>query len=424
MSEIRLRQVTSIDELKEFLEDGEGLECLSWDTETKSLDPSPENVVGHSFAHNGKEAIYVPVAHQLDPEENLDPDEVWDVILPYLQEPKVLVVYNYKFEGQILRRKGVIRQSNHKYLRDAMIYLWIKDSNRKRLNLKDAAEDMLQIDMLHLKDVPGCEMGKGKTRTIDFSRTRPCEATLYAAADPVCTMRLYDLFHTKVMEEQPFIIKLEHSLLDPLMKMERSPTYIDRAFLKQGVKDLTRWRNQMAARIYEVAGYDFNIGSTQAVGEFLKKRGVKLPKTATGKDATGADVIEKLAEQYPECALILGWRSLDKERGTYAEKFLECTSEEKPYCCFKFKSVGAPTGRFASGGVEEGEDQYADMNVQAIPGADAYPEARARIIHNPPLAEMDQQLRQIGEIQFEDDSGASGEEEVVDFFFEPEEIEA
>jgi DNA polymerase I-like protein with 3'-5' exonuclease and polymerase domains len=275
--------------------------------------------------------------------------------------------------------------------------------------------------MLRIEDVPGCVTGKGKTKVLDFSRTRPSEATLYAAADPLFTLILTNKLHLKLSEEQPFVLKLEHALLDPLMRMESTPTYIDRAFLRNIVKDLTRWSNQLAARIYDEAGYEFNLGSPAAVGEFLVKKGVQLPKTKSEKQvATGEDVIGKLAEKYPVCKLVLDWRSLEKEKGTYANVLLKSTSEETPYCCFKFTSVGAPTGRFSSGGVDEGETRYAAMNVQAVPAADAYQDALARLVKNPPISEMDGSLRQIGQISFLEENLVEAEGKSLDFLWDNE----
>jgi len=277
----------------------------------------------------------------------LDSNKVWSLIEKHLADPKVLLDFNHGFEGRILRKKGIVRKTNVSNTRDVMIFLWLWDSNRKRLNLKDAAEDLLKMDMITLKEVPGCEEVKNKVKSINFGRTRPREATLYAAADPVATFRIYDKTKDEVFKEQKFILQIEHALLDVLADMEMNSVYIDRAFLKRGIKDLLRWQSQLTDQIYKSAGYDFNIGSTAEVGKYLKAKGVKLPKTGTGRDATGADVLEKMSSEYPEIAMVLSWRSLDKERGTYAQKLLDSTTEEAPYCSFKFKSVGAPTGRFA-----------------------------------------------------------------------------
>lgn len=68
------------------------------------------------------------------------------------------------------------------------------------------------------------------------------------------------------------------------------------------------------------------------------------------------------------------------------DALLNHTSEEKPEAVFKFKSVGAPTGRLASGGVDEGDLVYAPMNVQAIPSSSKYRKANCHLVKNPPAS--------------------------------------
>jgi DNA polymerase I len=393
MEEVRLRQATNIDEVTEFLEQGESYDRICWDLETDRLEAGPENIVGHSIAFHGKEGLYIPVRHKQDKDQNLDPQQVWDVITKAIEPPKRLLVYNWKFEGSILARGGIYRPSLWNILEDVMIYVWLDDSNSKEINLKDSAKRYLNCEMTEIQEVPGCKRGKRKS-DIDFSYTSPEDATLYAASDVVMTLRLSDLLHDDVLKRQRFIVMMEHQLIDTLFMMEDNPVTIDRAFLTMGGHDLQRYASLVATQIYEAAGYNFNVGSNKEVGDFLtQKLGLKdLPLTESRKAvATGSDVIEKYAEEHPVVAQILLWRSLIKERSTYVLPLLKAT-EKSPTTHFKIKSVGAPTGRFSSGNVEEGENQYADMNVQSVPGADAYQPAPARRVKNPPIQEMEARL--------------------------------
>ena len=67
-----------------------------------------------------------------------------------------------------------------------------------------------------------------------------------------------------------------------------------------------------------------------------------------------------------------------KERSTYIDPLLNSTSEDSPAVTFRFVSIGAPTGRFSSGGVDEGDSMYAPMNPQAITSASDYKKAMVR----------------------------------------------
>jgi len=175
--------------------------------------------------------------------------------------------------------------------------------------------------------------------------------------------------------------------------MQQNPVMIERSFLQTAAKDLDRYIARMTADILAIAGYEFNIGSPAKVADFLEAQGVELPiDRDTKKRKTGAKDIEKMSGQYPVVDQVLLHRSLVKEKGSYVEPLLLNTSDDSPYATFKFKSVGAPTGRLASGGIEEGDIKFVPMNVQSIPSANKYRPAKCRKVNNPPIEEMDAKL--------------------------------
>lgn len=391
MSEIRLRQATSLKEVEEFLEQGENYDAFSWDVETSALHPTFELVCGHCIAWDEKEGLYIPTKHINHPEMNLDHDQVWKMILATI-EKKRLVVYNYKFEGYILRSMGVIRPVTLDTLNDAMIYRWLYDSDKKQLNLKDASAEINGKEMLEIREVPGILLSKS-SKEINFALSNPEDATLYAAADPVMTLGVLNHCKPIVDAEQPMIVTLEHMLYKAIFNMETNPITIDRAYLQQADKDLSHWVSLVSKQIFKRAGREFNIDSVKEVGQVLQEQKVPLRTTAKGNIETNAKALEKLAGEHPIIDDILYYRSLVKERSTYVQALLHCTSPENPGVVFKFTSVGAPTGRFSSGGVEAGDPLYAPMNVQAIPSASAYKSAFCWKINNPPQdLNLDQSL--------------------------------
>lgn len=389
MEHIRLRQATSIAEVEEFLEAGSESPTFSWDLETTSLDPYPDNVVGHCVAFSPHEGLYIPTRHSVNPEANLDHSRVWELILQAIQIPgRLLVVYNWKFEGMCLRRMGVNRRATVGTLADVMIYVWVHNANEKRLGLKPSAQRFLGVDMIDIHEVPGAKVGRKRT-DINFGMTDPEEATLYAAADPVLTLAILGQIQAEVMEGQSFICQLEHELLDAIFMLESNKTMFDRSFLRRGEDDLKRWANVLSSDIYQTVGYQFNMGSPDQVSKALLKMNVPLGKTEKGNFSTSAKDISRLAHEHPICGKISQYRSLIKEIGTYVQPILRQTTENDPTGAFKFRSVGAPTGRFASGGVEDGESYYMAMNAQSIPNANAYRGAVCWEVDNPPLDDLD-----------------------------------
>ena len=293
------------------------------------------------------------------------------------------------FEGRVARLQGWNRPAKLNLVKDVMIYRWLYDSDKKQFNLKDAATEILDIQMLEITEVPGVKTGKARSE-LCFGLSDPSDATLYAAADPLFTLEIYKKIGPVVEKEQGMVLTLEHALLDELLEMENNPITIDRGYLRQAKGELDHWITVLAKKIYRIAGREFNIDSVKECGKVLKDLGVPLKiNEKTGSLKTGADQIEEHAKEYPVCENILLYRSLVKEKSTYVDALIDCTTEEKPNAVFKFRSVGAPTGRFASGGVSEGDPVYAPMNVQSIPSSSAYQKTTVHLVKNPPLDHLE-----------------------------------
>ncbi len=151
---------------------------------------------------------------------------------------------------------------------------------------------------------------------------------------------------------------LELPLVRVLVDMERAGLPIDRsafaAFLvevEQGLADLT-------ARIYEQAGGEFNLRSSQQMAEVLfKKLGLK-PRGRTGGGAlsTAVEVLEKLSADHPIVADILEFRKLEKLRSTYLEPLPKLAGADGRIHT-TFHLTATATGRLSS----------SDPNLQNIP---------------------------------------------------------
>jgi DNA polymerase-1 len=261
-----------------------------------------------------------------------------------------------------------------------MVYRWLYDSDKKQFNLKDAAWEICGQEMNLIHDVPGIKKGK-KSRDIDFSLSNPEEACLYAAADPVFSLAVLDICKPEVDREQGFVADMEHQLLGTLGRMTKNRITIDRAFLQQAQLDLERWIENTALSIYAKLGEEIDLGSNKEVSRVLKKMGVPLKRTQNEKQEnyeTNAKALQPLAREFPIVEDILFYRSIVKEMSTYVKPLLDATSEDSPSVIFRFVSIGAPTGRFSSGGVDEGDSMYAPMNPQAITSASDYKKAKVR----------------------------------------------
>jgi len=383
MAQRRLKQVESIRELTNIFADHSNAPLTSFDLEANSLNPTPEQIVGFCFAWNSAEAYYVPTRHDGAP-DNLPHEQTEKIILDFIKNRR-LVVYNALYEASWFRHLGIYKPITYENIIDAMVVLYNWDADRHEYGLKEAANEILEIDQNEITDVPGVLLTKAKSGPIRFGRASAQHATLYAAADPLTTLALLDHIRKQPNNPettQPFVLKLDHRVLHTLLEMRDKRIFIDRGHLQNGLIDLRRWSRLVAAMIFKDAGKEFNIGSNPAVAKILKAKGIKLPPTATGKDATGANVLEQLAVEHPICRYILQYRSLVKEASTYAEKIINGCTTENPWIRVGLSSVGVPTGRLRAadnplpGGLK--------INSQAIPGASAYETAPCHLVENPP----------------------------------------
>lgn len=114
---------------------------------------------------------------------------------------------------------------------------------------------------------------------------------------------------------------------------------------------------QLEGEIHEAAGEDFNINSPKQLGEILFGK-LGLPgakKTKTGY-STAAEVLEKLAPQYPIVSDILEYRMLTKLKSTYADGLVAYIQSDSRIHT-SFNQTITATGRLSS----------TEPNLQNIP---------------------------------------------------------
>ncbi len=225
--------------------------------------------------------------------------------------------------------------------------------------LKDTYEyDDLARDYLGMT-VPSKEDLLGKRSLADALKQECSEAVTcscymaYVAykAAPVLEERLQKENMLKLYQE------IEMPLIYSLYHMEEAGVRIDREQLHAYGKQLEEKILALEEEIYDLAGEKFNINSPKQLGEILFER-MSLPhgkKTKTGY-STAADVLEKLAPDYPVVQKILEYRQLTKLNSTYAQG-LSGFVREDGRIHGKFNQTITATGRISS----------TEPNLQNIP---------------------------------------------------------
>ena len=151
--------------------------------------------------------------------------------------------------------------------------------------------------------------------------------------------------------------EMEMPLIYSLYHMEQAGVRVDKEQLKQYGEQLEGKIATLEQEVYELAGEKFNINSPKQLGEILFER-MQLPhgkKTKTGY-STAADVLEKLAPNYPVVQKILEYRQLTKLNSTYAQGLAGFIREDGRIHG-KFNQTITATGRISS----------TEPNLQNIP---------------------------------------------------------
>ena len=167
----------------------------------------------------------------------------------------------------------------------------------------------------------------------------------------VLSNRLKELGMLSLFEE------IEMPLSYVLFSMEKEGVKVEDRALKEYGDTLALKIEKLEESVYEQAGERFNLNSPKQLGEILFGK-LNMPggkKTKTGY-STAADVLEKLAVEYPIVADILEYRTLAKLKSTYADGLGTCIEKDGKIHT-TFNQTITATGRISS----------TDPNLQNIP---------------------------------------------------------
>ncbi|MCD8150717.1 MAG: DNA polymerase I [Clostridiales bacterium] len=151
--------------------------------------------------------------------------------------------------------------------------------------------------------------------------------------------------------------EIEMPLVYVLDSMEQEGVLVDGDALLVYGEQLVGRIEELEESIYDQAGERFNINSPKQLGVILFEK-LQMPngkKTKTGY-STAADVLEKLAPEYPIVSDILEYRQLTKLKSTYAEGLRTCIAADGRIHT-TFNQTITATGRLSS----------TEPNLQNIP---------------------------------------------------------
>ncbi|PSG90617.1 DNA polymerase I [Aurantibacter aestuarii] len=314
---------------------------VCFDTETTGLNPLTAELFGIAFSWETGKGFYLPF-----PEDQNEAQNLIEVLRPFFEAEHIEKIgQNLKYDIKVLAKYNIEVKGP---LFDTMLAHYLINPDMRH-NMDVLAETYLNYTPVAISELIG---KKGKNQL--SMRDVPVEQqTEYAVEDADITLQLKEHFSKELTDAntQKLFNDIEIPLLRVLADMELEGINLDEAFLNSLSEDLTRDIATLEAKIYEVAGEEFNIASPKQLGVILfeKLKLVDKPKkTKTGQYSTAEDVLSYLAKDHNIVQNILDYRGLSKLKSTYVDALPTQVEPATKRVHTDYMQTVAATGRLSS----------------------------------------------------------------------------
>lgn len=306
---------------------------------TRTHDIFGGDLFGLAVAGSGETAFYPIDGKRLE------------MLKSVLENPKIeKISHDAKFLIEVLRAHGIELQG---LVVDTMIASYLLSPGTR-------AHDLERLVFQHFgRELP--EIGAGQGRLLP--QTPEELAPLYAERAGF-VYELSAIFGARLRSEghERLFGEIELPLIPVLAEMEQNGVSVDVEFLVRMSVDLTKRLKSLSAKIYKLAGEEFNINSPVQLKtilfEKLKIPTTKIRKTATGEQlSTAASELEKLRGSHPIIDLIFEHRELQKLLSTYVDALPALVNPKTGRVHTSYNQAVTATGRLSS----------SDPNLQNIP---------------------------------------------------------
>jgi DNA polymerase-1 len=355
---VNLHLVETYDDVAKCLEWLSGLTCdrLGFDTESTGLSPEVDSVrlVQFGDAFTGW-AIPIDRWYGLIEE-----------IVNRWQRHGRFVAHNARYDVAMLRKHG-IHVPVH-LVDDTMMLAHIVNPTHS-VGLKQqcsryidpiAAAAQRQLDeVMH--------SGGYTWATIPIAATGPCAVYwVYAALDPVLTVRLWDFHWPTVERTAPRAYDIELSVGWIADRMERKGVLIDREYTSAKRDEFAELYAALAQRGIDEFGV--SLGSSQQIIDVLLRDNVPLWKR-TKQGAWSLDKFALEGIRHPLAQLLQEYKRVEKLDSTYLRRFLEY-SEYDGRLHPSINTLGFKEQDVSAYGVVTGRMSMSKPNLQQLPRVD------------------------------------------------------
>ena len=260
-----------------------------------------------------------------------------------------IVIDNLKDYLPIFDKTGV---DEHSFM-DIAVAAYLIHPNNDRYDYEALSKEYMSMLVMSRQELLGKQSIKEAYDKDDDSLLKLACLTSYV--NYKCSDIITDILKKEEMYE--LYETIEMPLIFVLYDMQKFGIRVDKEALSDYSKVLVEKINVLEKEIYEEAGEEFNINSPKQLGVILfEKLGMPNGKKTKSGYSTAADILDKLAPDYPIVKKILEYRQLTKLNSTYAVGLV-------PY----ISGDGRIHGTFNQTITATGRISSTDPNLQNIP---------------------------------------------------------
>ena len=333
----KFETVSSHADLKALLAQLAG-DTVAVQTVYEPWDHNVGTLVGLAIANSKGEGWYVPFE---SPEVKLGSDGV-ATCAEFLADPKQpKVLHDFRDQWCLLQRHGIDLDG---VVFDTQLASYLIDPTKLLPHeLDQVTKEFLQRTLRPLKQLVGVGQSQVCIHDCPVSDTTAWACHL---AKAIAQLRKPVSDRLEAEGQVPRLMQFHLPLSRVLGQMQLIGIRVDPVDLEAMEDEFEERKEQVAQHIYELAGKEFNIGSTKQLGEVLFDE-LKLPvlkKTKTGY-STAADVLERLAIEYEIASEIVRWRTLAKLINTYTRVLRESRNPKTGRVHATFQQTVSSSGR-------------------------------------------------------------------------------
>lgn len=256
-------------------------------------------------------------------------------------------------DSEVIEQEDVMEPYRAERYFDILLAAYLLNPLKNDYAVEDIASEYLGLT------IPDKNQVCGKAGYGDTYCAKPEEFVEFACYSAYVCLAAAPLLREKLREQGMYdlMYRIELPLTKVLYEMEQYGVLVKPDELKAYGEALVGRITELEQAVYRQAGCEFNINSPKQLGEVLfAKMGIQGGKKTKTGYSTAADVLEKLAPEYPVVSDILEYRGLAKLKSTYADG-LAAYIDEGGRIHSTFNQTITATGRISS----------TEPNLQNIP---------------------------------------------------------